>query len=49
MVTSETQGIHEVRQGGLLAQFSPTDQVALLRGDVLLKSQTGDASGAVTC
>ena len=48
MGTSEAQGIHEVKQHGFLAQFSPTDQVALLRGDVLLQSQTGNASGAVT-
>ncbi|PSN07947.1 cyclase [filamentous cyanobacterium CCT1] len=33
---------------GFLAQFSPGDQIALLQGDVVLKSQTNQNGGAVT-
>ncbi|MGG6241194.1 SRPBCC family protein [Nodosilinea sp. AN01ver1] len=49
MVVSKAQAICEFRPvNGFLAQFSPGDQVALLRGDVLLKSQTNRDGGAVT-
>ncbi|WP_347404922.1 SRPBCC family protein [Nodosilinea sp. LEGE 06152] len=49
MVVSKARVIHEFRPAnGFLAQFSPGDQIALLRGDVLLKSQTNRDGGAVT-
>ncbi|MGB3308351.1 MAG: SRPBCC family protein [Nodosilinea sp.] len=49
MVVSKAQVIGEVRPvKDFLAQFSSGDQVALLRGDVLLKSQTSRDGGAVT-
>lgn len=49
MVVSKAQVIREFRPvNGFLAQFSPGDQLALLRGDVLLKSQTNQDGGAVT-
>ncbi|HZG40373.1 MAG TPA: SRPBCC family protein [Nodosilinea sp.] len=49
MVMSKAQVIHEARPvNDLLAQFSAVDQIALLRGDVLLKSQTNRDGGAVT-
>ena len=49
MVVGKTQAGQEVRPGDTsLAQFSAGDEVALLRGDVLLKSQTRQDGGAVT-
>ncbi len=49
MVVRKAQVTREFRPAnGFLAQFSPGDQVALLRGDVLLKSQTNQDGGAVT-
>ncbi|WP_313898021.1 SRPBCC family protein [Nodosilinea sp. LEGE 07298] len=49
MVVSKAPVIREVRPvNDFLAQFSSRDQIALLRGDVLLKSQTSQDGGAVT-
>lgn len=49
MAMSKAQIIREVNPvNDFLAQFSPRDQVALLRGDVLLQSQTSPDGGAVT-
>ncbi|WP_017301201.1 SRPBCC family protein [Nodosilinea nodulosa] len=46
---SKAQVAREVRPvNDFLAQFSPGDQIALLRGDVLLQSQTNQDGGAVT-
>ncbi|MGB3138102.1 MAG: SRPBCC family protein [Nodosilinea sp.] len=49
MVVSKTQMVQEASAAkDFLAQFSPGDQFALLRGDVLLKSQASPDGGAVT-
>ena len=49
VVISETQIVRDVTQAkGFLDQFSPSDQVALLQGDVLLTPQTSASGGAVT-
>lgn len=49
MVISEAQVIQEAQAADdFLAQFSPGDQVALLRGDVLLTSRTKQSGGSVT-
>ncbi|MGB3201999.1 MAG: SRPBCC family protein [Nodosilinea sp.] len=49
MVVSKAQIARNVRPvQDFLAQFSPGDQVSLLRGDVLLKTQTNRDGGAVT-
>ncbi|HSM83742.1 MAG TPA: SRPBCC family protein [Nodosilinea sp.] len=49
MVISKAQVVQAVEPAKeFLAQFSPSDRVALLRGDVLLRSQTHQAGGAVT-